>query len=278
MEPLMTTEEVAEYLRLEVVTVRRLIARGELPAYRIGGEYRFIGPDLESYVKNQRVGKNEHDRFGFTERARKVLAFANEEAAQLGHPYIGTEHLLLALIREGEGVAAEALRRSGLHFKNIQQQIIAATEKVTRSTTHPLAQLKDMVKGVPGAEFEALEERKLTARAKKVIELAIEEARQMKHHYIGTEHLLLGILREGKGLATTVLIDEDGLQVNSTRKLILEILQQQTTASPVSFPEIPEQAATLLTEDEPWTECERCGAHSPAYFRHCFHCGLKFLV
>jgi ribosomal protein L40E len=95
----------------------------------------------------------------------------------------------------------------------------------------------------------------------------------MEHHYLGTEHLLLGILSEGHGLAAAVLMDRCGLQLDPTRTLVLQILQETST---ISLPEIPEQAATLLRENEPGVECRRCGARSPKYFRYCFHCGLKF--
>jgi ATP-dependent Clp protease ATP-binding subunit ClpA len=114
----------------------------------------------------------------------------------------------------------------------------------------------------------------LTRRAKKVIELAMDEARSLKHHYIGTEHLLLAMLFEGEGLAAQVLVAGCGLQISAMRELVLQILQEPPT---IAVPEIPEQAATLLGENEPGVKCSRCGAHSPEYFRYCFHCGLKFL-
>ena len=276
MEPLLTTEEVAEYLRVDVVTVRRLITRGELPAYRIGGEYRFTAPDVEGFVKSQRVtAKEAVDNFGkFTERARKVLSFANEEAAALEHNCIGTEHLLLGLVSEGEGVAAVTLVRSGHDLNDVRLRTMNVIEKGAMRDAKPTAQIKAVVQDVLGKNRSPnpLGERGMTGRAKKVLELSVEEARRMGHHYIGTEHLLLGMLREGEGLAAKVLIEDCGLKLEAVRELVLQILQENTT---MSLPEIPEQAATLLGENEQGMVCSRCSAHSPEYFRYCFHCGLK---
>ena len=277
MRPLMTTEEIAEYLRVEVVTVRRLATRGEVPAYRIGGEFRFIADDVENFVKSQRVTGPGNDPFDkFTERAREVLTLANIEAGELEHTYVGTEHLLLGVIHEGEGVAAIALLRSGLTFKDIRQHVMTILEKAAQKTADsPTAQLKAAVQGALGAGRvpNPPGERALTARAKKVLELSIDEARRLGHRYIGTEHILLGMLREGEGLAAKVLIEDCGLQLDPVRKLVLQILQETTT---IVVPEIPEQAASLLDENEQGVECSRCGARSPHYFRYCFHCGLKF--
>src|SRR5579859_4265787 len=101
MESLKTTEEIAEYLRVEVVTVRRLATRGELPAYRVGGEFRFFAQEIQDYVRSQRVSGSSDPFDKFTERSRKVLSFANLEAEELGHGFVGTEHLLLGMVREG---------------------------------------------------------------------------------------------------------------------------------------------------------------------------------
>ncbi|HEY6285610.1 MAG TPA: helix-turn-helix domain-containing protein, partial [Ktedonobacteraceae bacterium] len=103
MERMMTTEEVAELLRIDAVTVRRLATRGELTAYRIAGEYRFTPAGVESFVESQRIQVNmepgpKHPLAKFTERARKVLALANEEASHYNHDGVGTEHMLLAIM------------------------------------------------------------------------------------------------------------------------------------------------------------------------------------
>src|SRR5579884_4312680 len=127
----------------------------------------------------RRSGKrSQRDRFDrFTERARHVLSLAQEEAHRFRHNYIGTEHLLLGLIREGDGVAARVLRRMGVDLNKARGSIEAI-----------IGRGKHLVAGEVG----------LTPRAKKVIELAVEEARYLNHDYIGTEHLLLGLIREGE--------------------------------------------------------------------------------
>jgi len=115
--------------------------------------------------------------YNFTERVRKVLAMAREEAARLHHEYVGTEHILLGLIREGEGVAAAVLQNLSVDLDEIQQKIEETVKKgKAAQTTGP---------DLP-----------YTSRAKKVLELAMSEARELNHSYVGTEHLLLGLLRE----------------------------------------------------------------------------------
>ena len=134
---------------------------------------------------------NDRDRFDkFTKRARKVLSLAQEEAQRLQHNYVGTEHLLLGLVREGEGVAAKALSNLGVELHEVRSSV----ERIIGRGDH-------IVLGEIG----------LTPRAKKVIELAVDEARRLNHHYIGTEHLLLGLVREGEGIAADVL---ESLDVN----------------------------------------------------------------
>ncbi len=123
----------------------------------------------------------DRDRFDkFTERARRVLSLAQEEAQRFQHNYIGTEHLLLGLVREGEGVAAQVLRNLGVELNKVRSAIEFIVGRGDR-----------IVLGESG----------LTQRAKKVIELAVDEARRLNHHYIGTEHLLLGLAREEDGIA-----------------------------------------------------------------------------
>ncbi len=277
MEPLKTTEEIADYLRVEVVTVRRLAARGELPAYRVGSEFRFMGQEIQDYVKSQRVRSPIADRFDkFTTRARKVLEFSTQEATERGHEFVGTEHLLLGLLRESEGVAASALIRAGLQLDEVRQRTLDVMEqRQQQSQESPAAQVKATFNAfIRGSERAGRPsgERGLTARVKRAIQLAAEEARQMGHHYIGTEHLLLGLIQERQGVAGEVLVDQCGLTLETMRALVLQILNETST---MSLPEIPEQAATLLSENEQGVTCGRCGAQSPEYFRYCFHCGLK---
>src|SRR4249919_3224736 len=142
--------------------------------------------------------------YNFTERVRKVLAMAREEAARLHHEYVGTEHILLGLIREGEGVAATVLQNLSVELDDIQQKIEETVKKgKAAQTTGP---------DLP-----------YTSRAKKVLELAMGEARDLSHGYVGTEHLLLGLLREEKGIAAQVLTDA-GVNLDAARAETLRIL------------------------------------------------------
>jgi len=142
--------------------------------------------------------------YNFTERVRKVLAMAREEAARLHHEYVGTEHILLVLIREGEGVAATVLQNLSVELDDIQQKIEETVKKgKAGQTTGP---------DLP-----------YTSRAKKVLELAMAEARDLNHSYVGTEHLLLGLLREEKGIAAQVLTDA-GVNLDAARAETLRIL------------------------------------------------------
>ncbi|MCU0652037.1 MAG: ATP-dependent Clp protease ATP-binding subunit [Candidatus Omnitrophica bacterium] len=139
----------------------------------------------------------------FTERARKVIILAKEEARRFNHDYIGTEHILLGLIREGEGVAAAVLQKLGVSLENIRIEI----EKLVQ----------------PGPATQIIGDIPFTPRAKKALELAAEEARSLGHNYIGTEHLLLGLIREGEGVASQVLLNL-GLDLNAVRNEIMELL------------------------------------------------------
>ncbi|MEI6631238.1 MAG: ATP-dependent Clp protease ATP-binding subunit [bacterium] len=139
----------------------------------------------------------------FTERARKVIILAKEEARRFNHDYIGTEHILLGLIREGEGVAATVLQKMGVSLENIRLEI----EKLVQ----------------PGPATQIIGDIPFTPRAKKALELAAEEARSMGHNYIGTEHLLLGLIREGEGVASQVLLNL-GLDLNTVRNEVMELL------------------------------------------------------
>ncbi|MDD5155691.1 MAG: ATP-dependent Clp protease ATP-binding subunit [Candidatus Omnitrophica bacterium] len=139
----------------------------------------------------------------FTERARKVIILAKEEARRFNHDYIGTEHILLGLIREGEGVAAAVLQKMGVSLENIRLEV----EKLVQ----------------PGPATQIMGDIPFTPRAKKALELAAEEARALGHNYIGTEHLLLGLIREGEGVASQVLLNL-GLDLDRVRNEVMEIL------------------------------------------------------
>jgi excisionase family DNA binding protein len=273
MDLLMTSDELATYLRVDVVTIRRLVNRGELTAYRVGGEYRFMEPDVMEYLQRQRIPANEssgpdammidrlvqaarklfpegRDRFDrFTQRARKALDLSTEEARMLQHGYVGTEHLLLGLLREGGGIAARGLHNLGIELDQARLQV----EQI-------------IGRGEPGG---LIQQPGLTPRAKKTIELAVDEARKLGHHYLGTEHLLMGIVREGEGLACEVL-KKLGVALETIQPEIIRLLGEY-----VERPPVPEEASSLVPEGERELTCSNCSAHSPAYFRHCFNCGLS---
>ncbi|MBU1042834.1 MAG: ATP-dependent Clp protease ATP-binding subunit [Candidatus Omnitrophica bacterium] len=139
----------------------------------------------------------------FTERARKVILLAKEEAKRFNHDYIGTEHILLGLIKEGEGVAAAVLQNLGLNLDMIRLEV----EKLVQ----------------PGPSTVTSGDIPFTPKAKKVIELAMDEAKSLGHNYIGTEHLLLGLIRESEGVAAQVLMNL-GLDLNKVRKEIMDLL------------------------------------------------------
>ena len=146
-----------------------------------------------------------NDKFEkFTERARKVLSLAQDEAQRFNHNYIGTEHLLLGLVREGDGVAAKVLANLGVELNKVRSAVEFIIGRGDR-----------IVLGEIG----------LTPRAKKVIELAVDEARRLNHHYIGTEHLLLGLVREGEGIAAGVL-ESLGVNLEKVRSQTIQVLSQ----------------------------------------------------
>lgn len=145
----------------------------------------------------------------FTERAQKVLALAQEEAIRLGHNNIGTEHILLGLVREGEGIAAKALYALGLGSDKIQQEV-----------ENLIGRGKDSSQAPPH----------YTPRAKKVIELSMDEARKLGHSYVGTEHILLGLIREGEGVAARVL-NNLGVSLNKARQQVLQLLGSNESGS-----------------------------------------------
>ncbi|MDQ0247679.1 ATP-dependent Clp protease ATP-binding subunit ClpC [Bacillus fengqiuensis] len=144
----------------------------------------------------------------FTERAQKVLALAQEEALRLGHNNIGTEHILLGIVREGEGIAAKALLALGLGAEKIQKEVeslIGRGQEITQTIHY-------------------------TPRAKKVIELSMDEARKLGHSYVGTEHILLGLIREGEGVAARVL-NNVGVSLNKARQQVLQLLGSNEATS-----------------------------------------------
>ncbi|HEY2507517.1 MAG TPA: Clp protease N-terminal domain-containing protein, partial [Streptosporangiaceae bacterium] len=138
----------------------------------------------------------------FTDRARRVIVLGQEEARLLDHNYIGTEHLLLGLIHEGEGVASKALRELDISLDAVRQKV---EDLIGRGERAPSGHIP------------------FTPRAKKVLELSLRESTQLGHSYIGTEHILLGLIREGDGVAAQVLVAL-GAELNTVRQQVIRLL------------------------------------------------------
>jgi ATP-dependent Clp protease ATP-binding subunit ClpC len=138
-----------------------------------------------------------------TDRARRVIVLAQEEARGLNHSYIGTEHILLGMLNEGEGIGCQALVRHGMSLAAARIQIV---EIIGEGTESPFGHIP------------------FTPRAKKVLEFSLREALQLGHNYIGTEHILLGMVREGEGVAAHVLAN-NGLTIGQLRETVLDLLQ-----------------------------------------------------
>ena len=163
----------------------------------------------------------------YTERARRVLFFARYEASQLGSISIETEHLLLGLIREGKGLTSRIFQRSHLSLETIRKEIEGRTvfrEKVSTSVEIPFS-----------------------AETKRVLQFAAEEADRLLHNYIGTEHLLLGILREERSVAATILM-EKGMRLNTVREDIVALLNEKTTLTRVKETPLLAEFSRDLTE------------------------------
>jgi len=314
----LTLDEAAYILSLDRTTVAKYLRERTLFGFQIGREWLIPEEELRAYVSRvyrtaarsgEEIGSEEREArsirdesaprraevtqrhlFGklfprgkereksgssarfdkFTERARRVLTFAHEEATRFNHNYIGTEHILLGLIREDAGVAAAVLANLEVDL----QRVRGAVEHIVGRGDRP-----------------AVGEFGLTPRSKKVIELAVDEARQLGHHSIGAEHLLLGLVREGDGIAAGVL-ESLGVNLERVRAQIIQVLAQSGSSAQVvlhrdpewadsgapvqaSPPAAPVEAATLVSEGDQGRRCPHCTAASPAYFRYCFNCGER---
>lgn len=214
MERLMTTEDVAEILRIDAVTVRRLVARGELAAYRIAGEFRFTTAGVENFIESQRVVLNPATtvQMGrFTERARRTLDLANKEARDYNHREVGPEHLLLAILRVEDGVGARALSALSVQLAEVRTLI---------ETAHP-ADKQPLADAQIG----------MSSQAKDTMELAVQEARGFGHHYLGTEHFVLALLHQEESVAGLVL-QKSGVTYEAARNQITQFLNIQQAANP----------------------------------------------
>ena len=164
----------------------------------------------------------------FTDRARRVVVLAQEEARMLNHNYIGTEHILLGLIHEGDGVAAKALESLGISQEAVRQQV---EEIIGQGQQAPSGHIP------------------FTPRAKKVLELSLREALQLGHNYIGTEHILLGLIREGEGVAAQVLV-KLGADLNRVRQQVNQLLQGYQGKEPAAGPPPEGAPSTSLVLDQ----------------------------
>ncbi|HUS46809.1 MAG TPA: ATP-dependent Clp protease ATP-binding subunit, partial [Phycisphaerae bacterium] len=191
----------------------------------------------------------------FTERARRVMALANQEAQRFNHEYIGTEHILLGLVKEGSGVGPNVLKNLGVDLHKVRMEV----EKLVK----------------PGPDMVTMGKLPQTPRAKKVLEYAIEEARNLSHNYVGTEHLLLGLLREHDGVAAQVLMNL-GLKLEEVRDEVLHLLGAGMEADEVpateGVPEVPQRRSRSKTPaldsfGRDLTELARAGELDPVIGR-----------
>jgi ATP-dependent Clp protease ATP-binding subunit ClpC len=175
----------------------------------------------------------------FTDRARRVVVLAQEEARMLSHNYIGTEHILLGLIHEGEGVAAKALESLGISLEAVRSQV---EEIIGQGQQAPSGHIP------------------FTPRAKKVLELSLREALQLGHNYIGTEHILLGLIREGEGVAAQVLV-KLGADLNKVRQQVIQLLSgyqgKETTTSGAPAEGAPSSSLVLDQFGRNYTQSAR---------------------
>jgi excisionase family DNA binding protein len=269
MEHLMTTEEVAEILHVDPATIRRLVNRGDLAAYRIGADYRFAPFDLEGYLQRQRIAGGEgygadsreesskggptipvgdRDRWDrFSDQAKRVLQRAQAQAQRFHHNYIGTEHVLLGLLDGGEDVVVGVLGSLRIDPDQVRHQVEAIITRGERLVTGEIG---------------------LTPRAKKVVALAIDEAQRFGHRSIETEHLLLALIRLDEGIAADVL-KRLGMNLEQARIQTLAVLKSQPIPTPSAAPE----ATSPLTGGQAERVCARCGTRCPESFHYCFNCG-----
>jgi ATP-dependent Clp protease ATP-binding subunit ClpA len=175
----------------------------------------------------------------FTDRARQTVVLAQEEARRLGHNYIGTEHLLLGLLREGEGVAAQAIGRMGISLADVRSDVVRIIGELSEAPSGHIP---------------------FTPRSKKVLELSLREAMQLGHNYIGTEHILLGLVREGEGVAAQVLVAR-GADLKRVRATVLEELQNITPGSRASGPRRTPGGEEALSNAQQLAGSSAVGSH-----------------
>jgi ATP-dependent Clp protease ATP-binding subunit ClpC len=204
------------------------------------------------------------DRFDrFDEQAKRILSFAQEEAMRFKHTFIGAEHLLLGLVRVPECIACKVLVQMNVDLQVLYQAVEQTMHYGDKTLVGNIC---------------------LAPRGKKVMELAVDEARLMQHHIIGTEHILLGIIREGAGDVADVL-SRLSIDLQDARVHTLRILSSQKNAADelitsknlvFVYPPVAAQASSLVPKGMPFLICSQCQARCPDYFHYCFHCGQRF--
>lgn len=198
--------------------------------------------------------------YNFTERVRKVLQLARQEAITLRHEYVGTEHMLLGLCAEGDGVADAALMNLGVDTDAVREQILkTVTPGKDDGSDAPAPASGGILGAIAGSMGFARQDRDMpyTSRAKKVLELAMTEARELNHSYVGTEHLLLGLMREEKGIAAQVL-GSMGVTVGAVREEVVRLLGTELPAhaaghskQPARSSRVERQASITLVVEHP---------------------------
>jgi ATP-dependent Clp protease ATP-binding subunit ClpC len=184
-----------------------------------------------------------HERF--TDRARRVMQLANQEAQRFNHEYLGTEHMLLGIIKDGNGCAARLLKILGIDLRKVRLQVESLVQ--------------------PGPDMVTMWKLPRTPVAKAAVTYAVEESDTLRHNYVGTEHLLLGLLREQEGVAAQVLMNL-GLKLEDVREEVLSILADKKVAEPPHRAEQREickvrghvASGHVLTSNPPWNICEYC--------------------
>jgi ATP-dependent Clp protease ATP-binding subunit ClpA len=204
-------------------------------------------------IVNWHSPEQEMNGYNFTERVRRVLSRAREEAVALRHEYVGTEHILLALL-EGGGVAQATIENLGVHTADVRKKIIDTVVPGRADSISTVGTSAGILEAIADTIFPRGPDLPYTSRAKKVLELAMTEARTLSHSYVGTEHVLLGVMREARGIGAQVLASF-GLSVQGVRDEVLRVLgtevpERPATMEPRFRDDTPDQevAITLVVE------------------------------
>ncbi len=232
MERLYTTEEVAEWLRIDVATVRRLVARGEVTAYRVGNEYRFKSTDVEAYLLHQRVtvsdGADANSR-RLTQRAAIAFQWAHDQGRKSGARHVDAMYVLLSLTNSEDCVAGQVLQRLGVTMARVRDG--ATTSVITGGTSADSLSDKDASSnGISDVSNDSLElGMEVTSELSQIIRLAIDETIRIGRHRVGTGQILLGMLRSDETVPAQVL-RAMGVTYDSARAHINQVIQMGQAA------------------------------------------------